>query len=176
MIDVEIRGLRETQQEMERIVRDLRGAPYLNAMRRATLLVQRSAKPLAPVDTGRLRASITPEVRAMGATVEGVVGSNVTYAPFVELGSKPHFPPIAAIMGWVHRQGMAGMYSIRSHRRVGSKATQASEDRSVAFLIARSIARRGGKAHPFLQPAFEENAEPIVRLLGDAVGQIVRSD
>ena len=36
-IDVEIRGLKETQREMERIVRDLRGEPYLNAMRRATL-------------------------------------------------------------------------------------------------------------------------------------------
>jgi len=89
-IDIEIRGLKETQANMERIVRDLRGEPYLNAMRRATLLVQRSAKIKAPVDTGRLRASITPEVRMQGNLVTGVVGSNVKYAPFVELGFRPH--------------------------------------------------------------------------------------
>ena len=60
MIDVEIKGLEETQRAMEQIVRDLRGEPFLSGMRRATLLVQRSAKQKAPVDTGRLRASITP--------------------------------------------------------------------------------------------------------------------
>ena len=79
-IDIEIRGLKETQANMERIVRDLRGEPYLSAMRRATLLVQRSAKQKAPVDTGRLRASITPEVRWSGNVATGVVGSNVKYS------------------------------------------------------------------------------------------------
>ncbi|KPJ77284.1 MAG: hypothetical protein AMJ81_00035 [Phycisphaerae bacterium SM23_33] len=55
-------------------------------MRDATLLVERHAKINAPVDTGRLRASITPEVRQQSNTVQGVVGSNVVYAPFQELG------------------------------------------------------------------------------------------
>ena len=54
-VSIEVKGLRETQAETERIVRELHGDPYLNAMRRATLLVQRGAKERAPVDTGRLR-------------------------------------------------------------------------------------------------------------------------
>ena len=135
-ISIEIRGLKETQREMERIVRDLRGEPYLNAMRRATLLVQRSAKIKAPVDTGRLRASITPEVRWQGNTAVGVVGSNVEYAPFQELGT-------------------------------------AAGARSMGTRMAASYWHAGTKGHPFLRPALEENAERIVRMLGDAVGDIV---
>jgi len=143
-IDLEIQGLKETQADMERIVRDMRGEPFLNGMRVATLLVQRSAKIKAPVDTGRLRASITPEVRWQGNKAVGVVGSNVTYAPFVELGTKPHFVPAKYIGVWASRHGF---------------------DNTGLFV--------SGKAQPFLEPAFEENKETIVRIIGDAVGEII---
>ncbi|GAG59615.1 unnamed protein product [marine sediment metagenome] len=51
---------------------------------KACLLVERDAKILCPVDTGRLRSSITHEIE--GTT--GRVGSNVEYARIVELGSE----------------------------------------------------------------------------------------
>ena len=143
-IDIEIRGLKETQRNMERIVRDLRGEPYLNAMRRATLLVQRSAKQKAPVDTGRLRASITPEVRWSGNIAIGVVGTNVKYAPYVELGTRPHFVPRKYIGRWASRHGM---------------------DDAGLFV--------SGEAQPFLKPAFEENKCKIVAMLEGAVGTII---
>jgi len=86
---VTIKGLKETQREMERIVRELRGGRLLEAMRKATLIVQADAKRKAPVDTGRLRASITPEIRATpGSGIRGVVGSVVVYAPYQEFGTK----------------------------------------------------------------------------------------
>lgn len=44
------------------------------------------AKLLAPVDTGRLRNSMTHEVRADEDSV--YVGTNVEYAPYVELGTR----------------------------------------------------------------------------------------
>ena len=143
-IDLEIQGLKETQHEMERIAMDLRGEPFLNGMRLATMLVQRSAKQKAPVDTGRLRASITPEVRWQGNTAIGVVGSNVDYAPYVELGTRPHFVPSKYIGVWASRHGF---------------------DNTGLFV--------SGKAQPFLEPAFEENKEAIVSIIGDAVGNIV---
>ena len=100
MIRVQVKGLREIQQKTERIVRDLRGGPFLMAMRNATLIVDRAAKMNAPVDTGRLRASITPEIRTMGKVVFGVVGSNVSYAPKIEKpgnvrrsGRRPYLRP-----------------------------------------------------------------------------------
>lgn len=84
-----IKGLKETQREMERVVRELRGGAVMGAMRKATLIVQAAAKRKAPVDTGRLRASITPEVRATpGSGIKGVVGSVVVYAPYQEFGTK----------------------------------------------------------------------------------------
>ena len=87
-IRAEIRGLKEVQHKMEQLARDVGGTPMRDAMRTATLLVVRDAKINAPVDTGRLRASIVPEVRTLTGTVQGIVGSNVVYAPFQELGTK----------------------------------------------------------------------------------------
>jgi len=87
-IRAEIKGLKEVQAKMEQLARDVGGTPMRDAMRTATLLVVRDAKINAPVDTGRLRASIVPEVRTLTGTVQGIVGSNVVYAPFQELGTK----------------------------------------------------------------------------------------
>ena len=53
-------------------------------MEKACLLVERDAKILCPVDTGRLRSSITHEIKGL----TGMVGSNVEYARAVELGSE----------------------------------------------------------------------------------------
>ena len=99
-VKLEVRGLEELQRKIERIVKDLQGTPYLKAMSKATLVVQRDARINAPVDTGRLRASITPEVRAQGATLLGVVGTNVVYAAKVEVpgpvrrsGRRPYLQP-----------------------------------------------------------------------------------
>lgn len=83
-IRLEIKNLRETQRKMERMVKDLRGTPFLQAIRKATLIVERGAKHNAPVDTGRLRASIIPQVTRRDRVVRGIVGSNVEYAPYQE--------------------------------------------------------------------------------------------
>lgn len=51
--------------------------------------VESYAKGLVPVDTGRLRNSITH-------TVEGdiaIIGSNTVYASYVELGTGPNYTP-----------------------------------------------------------------------------------
>jgi len=87
-ISIEVRGLEETARRMEQAVTDLQGTPIVGAMRESTLLVERYAKLAAPVDTGRLRASITPVVVSSAGEVKGIVGSNVVYAPYQELGTK----------------------------------------------------------------------------------------
>ncbi len=173
-IKVELRNAIEVQRNMERMVRELHGAPVLQAMRDATLLVQRDARKLAPVDRGPLRASITPEVRQHAATITGVVGSNLKYAAATEFGSKPHWAPFEAILGWVHRKGFAGTFSVQTRRRLGRLAQQLDEDRPLARAIWVHIARHGTKAHPFLVPAFEQNRGRIKELFERAVRGIVR--
>lgn len=156
-LKLEIQGMREFQEKCEQVVKDLQGNDMLDAMRRATLLVQRDAKILAPVDSGRLRASIIPEIRAEGREVLGVVGSNVVYAPYMELGTgiyaggKPYFPPPEALERWASRHGSTG------------------------YLVALAIYKAGGlKPRKFLQQAIENNQQRIHDLVGDAVGKIVQ--
>lgn len=149
-LSAEVRGRLEAEQKIAQVVRDLKGEPFLRAMRDSTLQVSRTAKRLAPVDTGRLRASITPEVRLSGNNVLGVVGSNVTYAPFVELGTKPHWVPAGALAGWARRHNMN------------------------PYVVARAIARRGTQPVRFLWRAYEKHADRIQQRLEDAVERIVR--
>lgn len=156
-LSVEVRGLKELQAKTEQVIKDLSGEPMLDAMRQATMLVQRSGKINAPVDTGRLRASIMPEVRTEGNKVQGVVGSNVVYAPYMEFGTgvfagnSPYFPPPEALETWARRHGTTG------------------------FVIARAIFRAGGlKARRYLQDALETNQAEIVSILDEALGRIIQ--
>ncbi len=71
-------------------LRDLfesRRGPVAQDLARRGTQVQAAAKRNAPVDTGRLRASI---VSALGEDGRGLfvdIGTDVTYAPYVELGT-----------------------------------------------------------------------------------------
>ena len=156
-IRVEIQGLKEAQAKMEQVARGVHGSPMVDAMRKATMIVDADAKRNTPVDTGRLRASIMPEVRVTGVfntTVQGVVGSNVKYAPFVEEGSGPaignpsYSPPEANVAGWAHRHGVS------------------------AYSVVKAIRRSGTKAHKYLEKALVKNASEIRRLLSGALEKI----
>jgi hypothetical protein len=77
------------------------------------------------------------------------VGSNVKYAPFQELGTRPFWPPLSALETWAKRHGTS------------------------AFLVARAIATRGIKAVRYLQRALEDNADRIYQKVGATVSRIV---
>lgn len=145
------------QAKMEQVAKDMQGSPFRGGMARATLLVQRDAKRNAPVDRGPLRASITPEVVTTATVVEGIVGSNVKYAPHQELGTRPFWPPWRPIYEWALRKVKG--------------AKQAAG--ALAHRARISIATRGIQAKRFLQRALEDNAEKVYRILGDTVGRIV---
>lgn len=144
---------------MEQVVSDLQGGPFLEAMRDATLLVTRDAKKFAPGDTGRLRASIAPEVRTQGREVIGVVGSNVKYAPYVETGTRPHWVPKGVLETWARRHGK----------------TESEVRHSIAIFgtSVKAMKTLGTKGFRYLERAFEENTEKIHKLIGDVVGRIV---
>lgn len=82
------RGVDAAVKAYERIAQNLSGNPVAQAMKSGMLYVTADAKRLAPVDTGRLRASISPAVETAGERTLGIVGSNVKYAPYQELGTR----------------------------------------------------------------------------------------
>jgi HK97 gp10 family phage protein len=61
--------------------------PTAKLLKRVGTKCVSGAKRLAPVDTGRLRASISEELRHDGEGLVEVVGTDVDYAPYVELGT-----------------------------------------------------------------------------------------
>jgi len=62
-------------------------AQLKNGMVKACLLVERDAKKNCPVDTGRLRSSITNRMEIEDKQLIGIVGTNVEYAPYQEFGT-----------------------------------------------------------------------------------------
>lgn len=61
--------------------------PVADHVRRLCVQVEAAAKRSCPVDTGRLRSSISHEVNAEGGSIVGTIGTNVDYAKYVELGT-----------------------------------------------------------------------------------------
>jgi len=91
-------------------------------------------------DTGALYDSIGVSISPKGLSV--AVGSTSKYAPFVEFGTRPHFPPLDPIRKWCASRGLP---------------------ESAAFPIAKKISERGTPARPFLYPAFKVAARNHVR-------------
>ncbi len=86
-LSMQIIGLAAARRKLDQVARDIVGPDMQNAMRRAVLLVTRDARIFAPVDTGRLRSSIAGQVLTggvFGKNIQGIIGSNVFYAPFQE--------------------------------------------------------------------------------------------
>ncbi|SMH62843.1 HK97 gp10 family phage protein [Azospirillum agricola] len=70
------------------------------------MLAEREVKERTPTSgAGTLRDSIGAlPVQLSGDRVTGLVGTALAYAEPVELGSKPHMPPIEPLFDWVKRK------------------------------------------------------------------------
>nr|WP_315237714.1 hypothetical protein [uncultured Albidiferax sp.] len=142
-----------TTRGMDSIQRGFAAAPMqtvrllLAAMTQATQLVEREVKENMPRGaTGLTAGSISSDAFSTPAGVLGVVGSSQPSAVFVELGTKPHMPPVEALIPWV--QAVLGVDAKRAP--------------GVAFLIARKIAIKGTKAQkPFEKALIATQAQAI---------------
>jgi hypothetical protein len=121
----EIRG--DFNGMLEKLKAGVRGAAS-DAVEASLLEAEAEAKRECPVNEGALRASLTHQKADSEDAIVGQIGTPLAYAAAVEFGSKPHFPPIAAIQRWVHLKGLA---------------SSEAEEKSIAFAIARKIAARG---------------------------------
>jgi hypothetical protein len=120
------------------------------------------------VATGELMRNINTDIVRQAGMIVGVVGvgGNVKYGIFRHQGTKPHFPPIEAIKKWVIIKGLVRdkgrPVSVRGAKKSVSLDAEA---KSIAFLIARKIARKGTQGLPFLRIAFNQNVNWIYERL-----------
>jgi hypothetical protein len=128
----------------------------LDAMTEATLYLEREVKDRFPAVSGLTRNSITSDAFSTSAGVLGVVGSASIAAVAVELGTKPHMPPVAPIVIWVIE-------------KLGLSSTEA---RGAAFAIARKIARVGTKGQGHFQKAMQDGIGTLSRIFSDAAQDV----
>ncbi|MDH7513549.1 MAG: HK97 gp10 family phage protein [Clostridiales bacterium] len=137
---VEIKGLNELDKSLDKIL------SKKERIKREVLFtaldIQSKAKKKLreqkAIDEGYLKNSIVVDTIRGGLAAE--IGSIAPYAPYVEFGTKPHFPPPDALEDWARRHGFDS-----------------------AWPICKVIAKRGLKERPYLSPAYEEEKDGFVQ-------------
>jgi len=116
------------------------------------------------------------------------------YAAYMEFGTKGNYRPVPgaeavaaqfrgkgpgtfkemvrAITEWVRRKGIAGRYSVKTRRRVGSKISQQAEDAAAAWPIIMSILKNGVKAHPYFFKQQGIVVPKIMKRINDRVKEL----
>lgn len=83
--DADWAGVLEIREDNAQQIADAIDQALAKALEEVGLVAEGYAKKACPVDTGRLRNSITHQVRPSEKSV--YIGTNVEYAPYVELGT-----------------------------------------------------------------------------------------
>lgn len=136
--------------------RDYTQERLVDAMVEATLYLEREVKDAFPAVSGLTRASITSDAFSTPAGVLGVVGSASAAAAAVELGTRPHMPPVAPIQIWVQEKlGIGG-----------------KEGRGIAFAIARKISKVGTKPQGHFKKTLAASTRTLTRVFEDAVQDV----
>ena len=107
------------------------------ALEKACTIVENSAKQNCPANTGQLRQSIKHKVNGS----VGVIGTNVEYAPYVEIGT--------------------GIYSTLGN---GRQTPWKYKDAKGEWHTTR-----GMKSHPYLKPALDSNISQIVNCFEELI-------
>lgn len=105
------------------------------------------------------------------------VGFTEPYAFFVEYGRRSgRMPPVADIVGWLKKKTATrkGIKNAFESAAAHEKKSPAQYLQQIAFLIARSIGRKGTKPHPFFAPAVEKNKGEVEAAIKTAYEQAIK--
>lgn len=159
--ELEIVGIDEALRDLERFP-EIANKHLDRAMQNAVLVLQGEARQRAPVFMGALRGSIRSKVTGQGMSLKGVVGSALKedYPVVMEFGRRPgaKMPPPQALERWVHLQ-------------MGVPTEDAP---GVAYVVARSIGRKGIKGRFFMRRAYEENKNRVMAFFVTALDRITK--
>lgn len=88
---VKVKGLRQAQQNLTRIIGDIQGRRAVRAMQSALIIGSSQAALYTPIDTSTLINSQYREITANGTRLTGRVGYSANYAVFVH---DPNVPQV----------------------------------------------------------------------------------
>jgi len=119
---------------LDRAGRDILPA-LMPAMWQAELLLMREIRDRTPAASGITRESIqAKEPVVIGDVLIGEVGSSQPHIEYVELGTKPHRPPIAPIEAWVRTKlGLTGIEATRVAWAVAGKIAKVGTEGAFMF-------------------------------------------
>ncbi len=121
----------------------------------------------APVAFGGVRQS----VHAVNTANGGRIVADAPHAAAVEVGSRPHFPPLGPIEAWVKLRGMQGLNSGAGARgqaahiagqlraRGTGTSTPINAARAIAYQIALAISKHGTRPTWFMKSSLPEVRE-----------------
>lgn len=133
---------------------------FERGMNEALAVLEEQIAGRVPVNSGFLRSSIGTNLYGEDMAIRGEVVSIASYGAAVEYGRKPgKMPPVAAIELWVRRK-----LGINNDK----------EARSVAYVIARAIGRRGTVGAHMFQLGMSAAAPYIEKIFDAAVDRAVR--
>lgn len=134
-MSIEIKGLEALLDRLDSIAEPEQLVP---AMKKACLVVERSAKMKVPKGNGELGRSITSEVNVSADGVVGVVYTPLEYAPYVEFGT--------------------GLFAEAGDGRKDVPWCYKDDE-------GEWHSTSGMKPQPFMRPALNESREQILRIL-----------
>lgn len=138
------------------------------------------------VVTGMLRAS--GKVQAVEGDPDAVDAGFFSqdtkggYAYFVEYGRRAgKMPPVEMLIEWLRKRtskskALRSAVNILEGRRKRREAAYTKDDllRSAAWGLARHIAKKGTRPHPFFGPAVEENKNAVNEYIAEEVEKETR--
>lgn len=143
-IKAEIKGIEALQRKLQSAAETALKST-VDALNTTALAVQNDlkaeTKTQGAIDTGTYRSSWQIE-RATTRNLTARVGTNLVphYAPDIEYGTRPHFPPRDALKAWARRK---------------------LHNEAAWYPVARAIARRGTKARPVFRQGTDKAFERL---------------
>ena len=129
-------------------------AQVVKDLNRYGVIVASKLREGEPKDEGNMRK----QTRNFPATANDpfvTIRAGAIYTTWQDEGTKPHFPPPEALLGWAKRHPIEGMTA-----------------KSEAFLVARAISKRGNKAKHFIPPVVTPIKAEVVRLMQGSLSAV----
>lgn len=115
--------------------------------------------------SGRLYNSITFKTSISGKGLKITINL-ADYWKYIEYGRRKgaKMPPIKAIKDWIEVRNI-----VPRPKKLPSGKTEIPTTESLAYMIARSISKKGIPARPYMQQSIDDNMDAFLRDLSIAV-------